>query len=754
MSDLKVLSRRRFLEVSALVGGGLIVGCRIAQGPDGASMAGAAGAQGATTGAQPFVPNAWIAIGSDGAITLTCGRNEMGQDVYTALTMLVAEELEVDPRAVAIVHAPADPARYGNALLGGQLTGGSTSIRDAWVPLRRAGATAREMLVAAAAAKWGVPVAECRAEGGEVRHGVRQRARYAELADAAARQPVPAEPALKPVSAFRVIGKPLPRLDGADKARGRTRYGIDVALPGMLHAALAACPVLGGKVVSFDAKTALARPGVRAVVDIGEGVAVVADHYFTARAALADLAIRWDEGAAARLDSGAIQVALEHATGQPGAVVRQAGDAAGALARGASGTRGASGDGNTLSARYTTQLLAHATLEPPNCLAVVGAAGGASATGANAAADAEGDAAGVEVYASTQFPQGAQAVAAEAAGVDPARVRIHAQQIGGGFGRRLDVDFVAQAVKIAKALPGTPVKLIWSREDDVTHDFYRPPSLHVVRGAVAQGRITALEHKLISPSVTARAFPGFVKDGLDPFMTEGTADLSYAIPNLDLRSVIQEVGLRVGYWRSVSHAQNAFAIESFVDELAHANGLDPLALRLAMLAELPRQAAVVERVVKESGYRAKAAGDRAFGLASMQCYGSHVALVAEISGKTEAIRLERLCFAVDCGVAIHPDQVVAQIESGAVTGLFGALRAKVTLAKGRIQQSNFHDYPLPRMHEVPPIHVVRIESEEAPGGMGEVGTPLVAPALANAVFALTGKRIRSLPLEDGGVRFV
>jgi CO/xanthine dehydrogenase Mo-binding subunit len=720
------LTRRRFLEVSALVGGGLLVGCQIDKGPSAAARA--------KRTVRPFVPNAWVAIGSDGTITLTCSRNEMGQDVHTSLAMLIAEELEVDPRGVRVVQAPADPEAYTNSLLGAQITGGSTSVRDAWIPLRRAGATARSMLVAAAAARWNVPAEECRAENAIVQHPKHGSLRYADLAEAAASQPVPTDVALKPPSEFRVIGRPLERLDGAEKARGQTRYGIDVALPGMLHAALLPCPVLGGRVLSCDADAAKKRKGVRAVVDLGEGIAVVADHHFTAQSALAALDVRWDEGPAAKLDTATIRATLEGAAGQPGAVVRRAGDAAAALARRGKGV---------LSARYTTQMLSHMPLEPQSCVALVVPNGKTKTPGLDL----------VEVWASTQFPQGAQAVAAEVAGIDPARVKVHSQPIGGGFGRRLDVDFVAQAVKIAKAVPGKPIKLLWSREDDVTHDFYRPPSLHVVRGAVRDGRIAALEHKLISPSITARAFPVFVKDGLDPFMTEGTENLSYAIPNLDLRTVIQEVGIRVGYWRSVSHAQNAFAIESFVDELARASRLDPVDFRMAMLGELPRQAVVLERAAKEAGYAASPGRGRAFGVASMQCYGSHVALVAELSGDANAIRIEQLTFAVDCGVAVHPDQVIAQIEGAAVTGLMGAVRAKITVANGRVEQSNFDDHPIPSMRDVPPIAVFRIENDEAPGGIGEVGTPLVAPALANGVFALTGKRIRSLPLEDGGVRF-
>jgi CO/xanthine dehydrogenase Mo-binding subunit len=703
------LSRREFLEVSALLGGGLALGVRIGAAPVRAAEE------------KVFEPNAWISVRPDGSIVLICQRNEMGQDVHTSLAMLLAEELAVDPRAVTVLQAAVNPDAYLNHLMGAQITGGSTSVRDAWEPLRRAGATARMMLIGAAAAWWKVPASECRAEGGHVIHAERGRLAYGALTDTAARQPVPADVPLATPAEFRVIGKPLARLDGADKARGKSVFGIDVAMPDMAYAAVALCPVIGGRVTSFDGAVAKRRPGVRAVLDIEDGVAVVADHYHAARTALGDLRIDWDEGPGAKLDDAAIRAALEQAVGEPGAVVRQSGDPSAALAK------------DVIEARYTTQPLAHVALEPVNCLARVGPDG-------------------VDVLASTQFPQGARAAAAEAAGVAPERVRVHSQLIGGGFGRRLDVDFIAQAVRIAKAMPGTPVKLIWSREDDVSHDFYRPPSLHLVRGALADGRVHAFAHKLISPSISARAFPGIVKGGLDPFMTEGTVDFTYDIPNLDLRTVIREVGLRVGYWRSVSHAQNAFAIESFIDELAAAAKRDPLAFRLAMLGVLPRQAAVLERAAREAGYRAKPARGRAFGVASMQCYESHVALVAEVSGNGEAVKIERLHFAVDCGVAVHPDQAIAQIEGGAVTGLIQTLRAKVTLANGRVQQSNFHDFPIPRMGEVPPITVSLVQSEAKPGGIGEAGVPLVAPAVANAVFALTRKRIRALPLADSGLR--
>ncbi len=700
-------SRRTFLKVTAAAGGGLMLGLRL----------------GAAEGAPPsaaFVPNAWISISSDESVKLVCARNEMGQGVRTSLAMLLAEELAVDPRHVAIEDAPPDPV-YVNKLMGAQVTGGSTSIRDAWDPLRQAGATARTMLVAAAAARWKVPAAECRAQDGHVLHGARKLS-YGTLAADAARQNAPQSVPLK-ASAFTVIGSGLPRLDAADKTRGRTVFGIDVKQPGMLYAALAQCPVIGGRVASFDASLASKRAGVRQVVDIGEGVAVIADHYWIAHSALADVRIEWNEGAGAKLDTAAIYAALERAKDAPGSVAKSAGDAASFFA-----TPGA----RPIEATYTSQMLAHVTLEPPNCLARVSPKG-------------------VDVWVSTQFPPGAQSIAAQVAGVRPEDVRIHAQFIGGGFGRRLEVDFIGQAVAIAKAMPGTPVKLIWTREDDLTHDFCRPPSLHVLSAALGDGKIAAFRHKLISPSITSRWAPAAVQGGLDPFMTEGLLDFTYDIPHLELRTVIQEVGVRVGYWRSVSNALNMFAIESFVDELAHAAGRDPVRFRLAMLSKQPRQRAVLEAAATAS--RFDGARGSGFGVASMRCYDTHIALVARVSQADGKIRLNGLTYAVDCGIAVHPDQVIAQIQGGAVTGLINALRSKVTVKDGRIEQTNFDAFPIPRMPEVPPITVALMASGDAPGGMGEAGVPLVAPAIANAVFSLTGRRIRALPLEDAGIRF-
>ena len=710
------LGRRKFLETSAALGGGLVIGLVL---PIRGALAKAQAAE-----AKPVQTNAWVRIAPDNTITLICHRNEMGQDVHTSLALLVAEELEVDVDKVKIEQAPVDPV-YVNALLGAQITGGSTSVRDAWTKLREAGATARMQLTAAAANEWKVAAADCVAKDGAVTYAGKRKT-YGELAAAAAKLPAPAKVALKTQAEFTQIGKHQHRLDTPAKARGKAIFGIDVTQPGMVYASIEQCPVIGGKAVSVDDAKAKAMPGVRAVVNIGEGVAVIADHYWTAKTAREALAITWDYGPGAGLDNAKIEATLKAGAKQDGSVIRKQGDVDAALKTAT----------KKLNAEYRLQLLAHVTLEPINCLALVSDAG-------------------CDIWASTQFPQGAQGIAAARSGVPAAKVRIFPQFIGGGFGRRLDVDFIGQAAAIAKAVPGTPVKLIWTREDDVRNDFYRPASYHVLNGGIdAKGNLVAFDYKFASASVTNRMFPGVVKDGLDPLMTEGAVDLTYDIPNERLRVVIQEFGLRVGYWRSVSHALNAFAIEGFVDELAHAAGKDPVAFRLALLGKQPRQQAVLERAAKEAGWGQKLPPGKAQGVASMESYGTHQAVVVDISKTANgAIRIDKLTYAVDPGIAVHPDQVIAQIQGGAVSGLINTLVAKITLKDGRVQQSNFHDFLVPRMNQMPKIDVVLVESGADPGGMGEVGVPLVAPAIANAVFALTGQRVRTLPLADAKLTF-
>ncbi len=703
---MNAITRREFLKVSALAGGGMMVAVRFGLGEAEAADAAVS-------------PNAWVTLRPDGGVVITCHRNEMGQDVHTSLAMLVAEELGVDARKVTVVQAVVNPV-YINKMLGGQITGGSTSVRDAWEPLRQAGAATRTMLVGAAAAQWKVPASECRVQDGAVVHGSKKLA-YGKLAAAAAKQPVPKDVVLRNAD-FKLIGTNLPRLDGADKARGKTVFGIDARQPKMLYAYMVAAPVIGGKVAAVDSTAVEKMRGVRKVVNIGEGVAVVADHFWTAKTAAEGLKIQWDGGPNAKVDSASIAAALDRAKDRPGFMAKKVGDMAAA-------------NGTALQATYSCQMLSHATLEPQNCMALVSDKG-------------------VDVWASTQFPQGAQGAAAAASGAKPEQVRIHPQFIGGGFGRRLENDFIAQSVAIAKAMPGTPVKLIWMRPDDMAHDYYRPPSLHLMRGTVDEGRATSFASKMVSPSVTARAFPPFVgKDGNDPFMTEGLANFTYDIPNFELRTVIEEVGVRVGYWRSVSNALNSFATESFIDELAGAAKQDPLAFRMAMLEKMPLQKAVLARAAQLAGYTAKPAAGRAFGVASMECYDTHIAMVCEVAGSADKVKLVRITAVADAGLVVHPDQGVAQLEGGIVTGLMGTLRSKITFKDGRVEQSNFHDFQLPRITDVPPIVVELYGKRGKPGGLGEVGVPLVAPAVANAVFNLTGKRIRALPLEDGGVTF-
>jgi isoquinoline 1-oxidoreductase beta subunit len=707
------MERRNFIKLGLTAAGGMAIAVHLPS---------AEAAKGS------FEPNAWIRIEPDDSIHFTCHRTEMGQDVHTSLAVLVGEELEVPVSRFTIRQAP-PAAVYTNALLGGQLTGGSTSIRDAWVPLRTAGATARTLLLQAAAQRWKTEVSALRAENGKVIGPGGKSLSYGALAAAAAALPAP-DPAsirLKDPSQFTQIGSATQgRLDSPAKVKGERLFGIDMTLPGMAYAALAQCPVIGGTVKSVDDKAARAMKGVREVVNIGEGVAVVADHFWTARKARDALVIDWDFGPGAAVSDASVAAALREGSKKAGAVVKTNGDVAAGLTQSA----------RTLEAEYELPVLAHVALEPMNCLAKV----------ENGAC---------ELWVSTQFPPVAQAVAAQRAGLAPEAVTVNVAFIGGGFGRRIEVDFIGQAAAIAKAVPGTPVKLIWTREDDTTHDFYRPASLHRVRGGLGKdGELLALEHQMVSQSITERAFPAFVQNGLDPFMTEGAVNLTYTVPNLHSTVVIQDCGLRVGYWRSVSNPLNAFAFESFIDELAAAAGKDPVDFRLALLAAQPRQQAVLKRAASMAGWGGEARADSALGVASMECYGTHVAMAARVTRAGDGVRLEHIWVAVDPGIAIRPNQIEAQIQSAVITGLMGSLKNRISLKDGRVQQQNFDSFEPLRQAQTPPIDVVVMPSGDAPGGMGEVGTPLVGPMLANAVARLGLPRVRKLPFSEAGVRFV
>ena len=661
--------------------------------------------------------NPWLQIVPDNSATVFVARSEMGQDVYTSMTMLIAEELDYPISKIKVVIAPNNPAVYGNAMLGGaQITGGSSAMREAWDKLRIVGATAREMLIAAAAEKWKVPASSITAANGMVTSGS-NRATYGELAADAAKQKHSGKPTLKLAKQYKFIGKKVPRLDTKAKLNGTATYGVDVREPNMLAASLAMCPVIGGKVKSFDASAAKSIKGVESIVEVPDGIAVLAKDFYTAKKARDLLKIDWDYGPShAVKDVAQIEAGLRQAANKTGAVVHKAGNVDSPL----------DGAVKKVSAEYMLPFLAHATLEPVNCSASV----------------ANGE---CHVWGPIQFQQGASGVAAAASGLPESKVFIHTTFIGGGYGRKLEVDFISQAVSIAKA-SGKPVRMIWSREDDMTHDFYRPISLHLVSGGLdASGKLIGLSTKMMSPSITARAFPGFVVNGNDPFMSEGSGNITYNVPNLRIENVIHDTGIRVGYWRAVSNNLNAFAIESFMDELAQSAGKDAVEFRMGLLGKHPRAQKVLKTVAEKSGWGKKRTDGRSLGIAQMECYEAYVALAAEVSVKDGVPTVHKLTCVADCGIAVRPDQVRAQLESAILLGFSSSMKNKVTFKDGAAEQRNFDSYPLLRMSEAPVVDITIIEGGNKPSGMGEVGVPLVAPAIANAITRATGQRPRSMP---------
>ena len=706
-------SRREFLQRAALGGGGLLLTLSL---PGMRSTARAAALQSSEL-------NAWLRIGTDDSITILVDRSEMGQGVYTALPMLIAEELEVDPARISVAAAPVGDA-YVNALNGGQVTGTSNSVTDAWEKLRKAGAQARTMLISAAAQRWHVDPARCHASEGRVFDASGRSASYGELAQAAARIPPPAQLALKAPAQFKIIGKPLARLDTPSKVDGSAEFGIDIKLPGMLHAAIALPEELGATVGSVDSSAAAAMPGVRRVLPAEAAVIVVADHFWQARKARDALRITWRSGPNARLDNASIWTQLHSASARTGlsaltsddlAAPLKSGNASDALARAA----------KSFNAVYELPMLAHATMEPMNCTA-----------------DVKADR--CELYVGTQVQSMAQAAAAEAAGLKPAQVNVHTTLLGGGFGRRLEVDFIPAAVMASKIL-GAPVKLIWTREDDMTHDPYRPPIREAISaGLDGQGRLSAWALHITSPSITARFDP----TNKDPFdsVIEYVQNFPYAVPNFGLSFVRQEIGIDVGYLRSVSHAPNCFAIESSIDEIAALASKDPLVFRQELLAGKARHLQTLRSAAERAGWGHAPAGHFQ-GLAFMEGYNCCIAQVAEISVDGGVLKIHRVTCVIDCGQVVNPRIVESQLESGIIYGLSAALWGDITLRGGRVQQRNFNDYRILRIHEMPMLDVHILPSEEKPGGLGETAVPPIAPALCNAIFAATGKRIRSLPIS-------
>ena len=709
-------ARRQFIQTSAVVGsglftGGLLVGCAMM--PDKGPMAAALLPSATAAGA---MPNAWVKVGTDNTVSIICARAEMGQGTFTSLPMLVAEELEVDITKIRVEMAPAGEP-YTNTMLGGQLTGGSTSVREAYDKLRVAGAQARMMLVSAAAERWKVDPSACKVADAVITGPGGQKLTYGEVAEAASKLTPPKDPALKPAKDFKSVGKWVKRLDTPAKVDGSAEFGIDVKLPGMLYAALAQCPVIGGKPKSFDGAQAMGMPGVKKVVQISDGVAVVADTYWHARKALETVKVVWDEGAGKSINSAGVAAALKTASAKPGAEFRKLGNY----------EAGHSAAAKKLEATYELPFLSHAPMEPMNYTA-----------------DVRADS--CLLYGPTQFQQAAVGVAAAVTGLKPEQITIRTTFLGGGFGRRIDFDYIVQAIEVSKAA-GAPVKLLWSREDDMKHDFYRPVSRHTLSaGLGANGMPTALKLHMTSPSVTQRLFAAFVKDGLDPFMTEA-AVTPYDIPNQLGQVVIHDTGLRVGYWRSVSHAMNVFANESFIDELAAAAGKDPVGYRQSLLTKEPRYLKVLATAAEKAGWGQPAAAGRARGVAVMEGYGSYLAMVSEVSVTGKDIRVHRVTVAADVGSMVNSNVVAQQIEGSIIFGLSATLFGEITLKDGVVEQNNFNDYPVVRMNESPVIDVHMIASTEKPGGIGEPNTALIGPSVGNAVFAATGQRLRKLPLR-------
>jgi len=701
-------TRRNFLKTSTAISGGLLMGCVL---PGHLLAAGTV-----------HTPNAWVHIADDNTITLLCARSEMGQGVYTSMPMLVAEELNVNLQTVKVQIAP-PAAVYVNALLGAQITGGSTSVRDGWEKLRVAGAQVREMLISAAADEWKLDRAALKADQGFVTGPGGKRASYGHLAAAASKLPVPEKVALKDPKNFTIVGKRTKRLDTPSKVNGSAEYGIDVKLPGMLYASLEQCPVIGGKVASFDATAAKGMPGVVDVVQINDGVAVVAKSYWQAVKARKTLNVRWDEGTGARLDHNSVLNATRGAFASIKAlpIGKPVGNAAEAM----------KGAAKVVSAEYITPMQAHAPLEPMNFTASY----------------KDGK---ILLVGPTQFQQGAQGAVAGALGLKPEDVTLNTTFLGGGFGRRLELDFIVQAAQISKAV-NQPVKLVWSREDDMTHDFYRPMGVNQLQaGLDAKGNPVALQFKVASQSITQRAF-GLPKETYDPFMGEA-AVAGYEIPNTQHDLHIVDTGIRVGYWRAVSHNMNAFANESFIDELAASAGKDPYQYRMALLANKPRFANVLKLAAEKAGWGGALPKGHFRGIALMEGYDSYMAQVAEVSVGEHGVQVHKVTVAADVGHMVNPDTVEAQIQSSIVFGMGAGLMQEISMDKGRVQQTNFNNYPVVRMFESPQIDIVLVESTEKPGGIGEPATALVVPAVANAVFAATGKRVRKLPLTAKAIQ--
>jgi isoquinoline 1-oxidoreductase subunit beta len=727
-------SRRRFMQIGAATGGGLLFGFSLfgcqkheeSRDKPPAEKAVGQAATATSNQAPGLARDAFIRIDREGLVTLIIHKVEMGQGTFTAMPMLLAEELGADLSKVKLEQAPADNNLYSDPLLGGQVTGGSTSVRGAWVPLRQAGATVRTVLVSAAAKQWQVDPGGCKVIDGRIMHpDGRQTLGFGDVVDAAAQLPLPKKVDLKPASAFTLIGKAHHRLDSSIKTNGQAQFGLDARLPNMGIVAVAMTPVPGGKLAGADEQKAMAVKGVRQVIKLDDAVAVVGDHYWAAKQGLAAAAPRWNDGANANVTTAGIVADMMKASQKSGAVAANVGDALKRLD---------DGKGRRIDAVYEMPFLAHATMEPMNCTV-----------------DLKPD--GCDIYCGTQVPSFAQGAAAKITGLPIEKVRVHNHYLGGGFGRRLEVDYVALAVQVAKQAKG-PVKVVWSREDDVQHDMFRPYYVdHLSARLDDKGMPVAWFHRITGSSIMSRFAPGGVKDGVDPDAVEAAREIQYAIPDRRVEYVRHEPPLPTAFWRGVGATHNVFVVEGFIDELAVAGKHDPVDFRRVLLKDSPRKLGVLNLAAEKAGSGkapAPVAGRRVGrGVSCQFAFGSYLAQVADVSvGPDGDVRVHRVVCAVDCGHMVNPDTVVAQMEGGIIFGLTAALWGEITVDKGRVQQSNFNDYRVMRINEAPVIEVYMVNSQDDPGGIGEPGTSGAAPALVNAVYAATGKRLRKLPIGD------
>lgn len=675
-----------------------------------------------------FAPNAFLRVAPDNSVTVIAKHVEMGQGAYTGIATIVAEELDANWQDVRVESAPADAKRYANLAFGTiQGTGGSSAMANSWMQLREAGAKARAMLVSAAAAQWQVPASELTTLDGSVHHAATNRtATYGSLASAAARLPVPDTVTLKSPKDFRLIGQQVPRVDVPAKTNGTAQFTLDVTFPGMLVALLQRPPLFGATVKSFDASAAKAVPGVVSVVQVPGGVAVVAKGFWAAKQGRGALKIEWDDSAAEKRSSDAIMAEYRQLAEQPGASARKDGDATQAIA----------GAAKKISATYTFPYLAHAPMEPLDAVVKL-------------TADS------CEIWAGDQFQTVDQGNAARTAGLDPQQVKIHTLYAGGSFGRRANTrsDYIVEAVSIAKALGanGTPVKLQWTREDDIHGGLYRPMYFHKLdAGLTADGKLVGWRHRIVGQSILAGTpFASvMVKNGIDSTSVEGAANVAYAIPNLSVELTTTQTGVPVLWWRVVGSSHTAFAVEAFIDEAAHAAGKDPFAFRRDLLAHEPRMRGVLELAAQKAGWdpAKPLPKGRGRGIAVAEAFKTFVAQVAEVSvDKDGNVKVERVVCAVDCGTPINPDVIAAQMEGGIGFGLGAALHSAITLKDGKVEQNNFDGYQVLRFAEMPKVEVHIVQSGEAPTGVGEPGVAPVGPAVANAIFAATGRRIQSLP---------